>query len=125
MCTQSCTTVCDPLDCSLPGSSVHGDSPGKNTGVACHALLQVIFLTQRSNLSFLCLLHWQAGSLPLAPPGKPKLREELANFRAPPSQTICPGPPVLKVSESKFKETEKRALTSSPGAWTEPGTVNK
>ena len=31
-----------------PGSSVHGDSPGKNTGVGCHALLQWIFLTQGS-----------------------------------------------------------------------------
>ena len=32
---------CKPMDCSLPGSSVHGfDSPGKNTGVGCHALLQ-------------------------------------------------------------------------------------
>ena len=28
---QSCPTLCDPMDCSLPGSSVHGDSPGKNT----------------------------------------------------------------------------------------------
>ena len=26
--------------CNLPGSSVHGNSPGKNTGVSCHALLQ-------------------------------------------------------------------------------------
>ena len=31
---------CDPRDCSLPGSSVHGDSPGKKTGVGCHFLLQ-------------------------------------------------------------------------------------
>ena len=31
---QSCLTLCDPMDCSPPGSSVHGDSPGKNTGVA-------------------------------------------------------------------------------------------
>ena len=30
---QSCPTLCDPVDCSLPASSVHGDSPGKNTGV--------------------------------------------------------------------------------------------
>ena len=37
--TQSCLTLCDPMDCSPPGSSVHGDSPGKNTGVGCHALL--------------------------------------------------------------------------------------
>ena len=38
--TQSCLTLWDPMDCSLPGSSVHRDSPGKNTGVGCHALLQ-------------------------------------------------------------------------------------
>ena len=47
--TQSCPTLCNPMDCSLPGSSVHGDSLGKNTGVGCHALLQGIFLTQGSN----------------------------------------------------------------------------
>ena len=46
---QSCLTLCDLMDCSPPGSSVHEDSPGKNTGVGCHALLQGIFLTQRSN----------------------------------------------------------------------------
>ena len=34
------------MDCSPPGSSVHGDSPGENTGVGCHALLQGIFPTQ-------------------------------------------------------------------------------
>ena len=45
-------------------------SPGKNTGAGCHALLQRIFLIQESNLSFLRLLHQQAGSLSLAPPGK-------------------------------------------------------
>ena len=46
--TKSCLTLCDPLDCSPPGSSVCGDSSGKNTGVGC--LLQGIFLTQGSNL---------------------------------------------------------------------------
>ena len=45
------------------------DSPGKNTAVGCHALLQGIFPTQGSNLCLLRLLHWQAGSLPLMPPG--------------------------------------------------------
>ena len=38
--TQSCQTLCIPIDCSPPGSSVHGYSSGKNTGVGCHALLQ-------------------------------------------------------------------------------------
>ena len=47
--TQSCPTLCDPIDGSPPGSSVHGDSPGKNTGVGCHFLLQGIFPTQGSN----------------------------------------------------------------------------
>ena len=42
----SCLSLCDPMDCSLPGSSVHGDSPGKNTGGGCRALLQGIFPTQ-------------------------------------------------------------------------------
>ena len=46
---QSCPTLCDPMDCSPPGSSVHGGSPGKNTGVGCHALPQGIFPTQESN----------------------------------------------------------------------------
>ena len=40
------------------------DSPGKNTGVGCHFLLQGLFSTQGSNPSLLCLLHWQADSLP-------------------------------------------------------------
>ena len=47
---QSCPTLCDTMDSNLPGSSVPGDSPGKNTGVGCHAL-QGIFPTQGSNLA--------------------------------------------------------------------------
>ena len=42
-------TFCDPMDCSPPGSSVQRDSPGKDTGVGCHALCQGIFPTQGSN----------------------------------------------------------------------------
>ena len=44
--------LCNPMDCSLPGSSFHGDSPGKNTGVGCHTLLQRIFSTQGLNPVF-------------------------------------------------------------------------
>ena len=43
---QSCPTLRDPMDCSLPGSSVHGIFPGKSTGVGCHCLLQS-FLNDR------------------------------------------------------------------------------
>ena len=45
----SCPTLCNLMDCILPDSSVHGDSPGKNTGVGCHAFLQGVFPTQVSN----------------------------------------------------------------------------
>ena len=45
--------------------------PAKNTGVDCHALLQGIFPTQELNSHLQCLQYWQAGSLPLAAPGKP------------------------------------------------------
>ena len=54
---QSCPTLCDPMDCSLLGSSTHGDSPGRNIGVGCHALLQGIFPVQGSNPHLLCLLY--------------------------------------------------------------------
>ena len=68
---QSCPTLCDPMGCSPPGLSVQWDSPSKNTGVGCHALLQGIFPTQGSNPCILYLLHWKAASLALAPRGKP------------------------------------------------------
>ena len=43
---QSCNfSLCNAMDHSSPGSPIYGDSPGKNTGVSCHPLLQGIFLT--------------------------------------------------------------------------------
>ena len=48
--TQSCLTLCNPMDYSPPGS---WDFPGKDTGVGCHFLLQGIFPTQGSNLGLL------------------------------------------------------------------------
>ena len=62
---QSCPSLCDPMDCSPPGSSVYGNSPGKNTGVSCHALLQGVFPTQGLNPGLLHCRH----SLPSEPPG--------------------------------------------------------
>ena len=59
------------MDCCLPDTSVYGIFPGKNAGGGCHALLQGFFLTQGWNPHPLCLLHWQASSLPFVPPGKP------------------------------------------------------
>ena len=39
---QSCPTLSNPMNCSLPGSSIHGIFPGKSTGVGCHCLLRYI-----------------------------------------------------------------------------------
>ena len=55
---SACPTLCNPMDYSPLGSSAHG-------------ILQGIFPNQESNPYLLCLLHWQMGSLSLAPPGKP------------------------------------------------------
>ena len=61
---SSVLTLCDPMDCSLPGFSVHGIFQARVLEwVGCHFLLQGIFLTQGLNPR---LLHWQAGCLPLS-----------------------------------------------------------
>ena len=61
---QSRPTLCDPMDCSPPGSSVHGT-------LQTRILEWVVMLFSRgSNLCLLCLQHWQEDCLPLAPPGK-------------------------------------------------------
>ena len=69
------------MDCSPPGSSVHGDSPGKNTGVGCHAFLQGIFPTQGSNPGLLhcrrilyCLSHQGRLFPPLVPASQPRAK---------------------------------------------------
>ena len=65
---QSCPTLSDPMDCSPPGPSVPGDSPGKHTAVGCHALLQGNLPNSGVEPRSPSL---QAGSLPVEPPGKP------------------------------------------------------
>ena len=67
---QSCPAVCDPMDCSPPGSSIQVILQAKNTGMGCHALLWGSS-QPRDWTHVSCLLHWQVGSLPLALSGKP------------------------------------------------------
>ena len=79
---QSCLTLCDPVDCSSPGASIHGIFQAKNTGVGCHLLLRGILLqgilpTQESNSHLFHLLHWQADSLPALHLGSPICRQFL------------------------------------------------
>ena len=76
---QSCLTLCDPMDCSLPGSSVHGILQAR--------ILEWIAVPccRRSSdsgikLESLCLLHQQVGSLILAPPGN-SLAPDRVNVR--------------------------------------------
>ena len=62
---HSCPTLCNPMDCSLPGSSIHGVLEARILEwVAMPSLLQGLIPTQGSNL------HWKQGSLPLVSPGK-------------------------------------------------------
>ena len=89
---QSCPTHCNPMDHSLPGSSVHGVSPGKNTGVGCHALLQGIFPTQGSNPG---LLHCRRILYHLSHQGRPKpsfLQPVPWGARAASKTSECPHP---------------------------------
>ena len=73
---QLCLTLCNLIDYTHQ-APLSMDSLGKNTGVCCHALLQGVFPTQGLNPHLLRLLHWQSGSLLLAPPDQVHLNEVL------------------------------------------------
>ena len=86
--TQLCPTLCNPMACSLPGFSVHRDSPGRNTRVARHALLQGVFSIQGLKPVFphyrriLCHLShqgspWSMVTLLLSPSLHPSLHQTL------------------------------------------------
>ena len=72
--TQLCLTICNPMDCSPPGSSVHGDSPGKNTGVGCHAFPKGIEPGSPA---------LQADSLPAELPGEPIITQNANKSNVP------------------------------------------
>ena len=65
---------CDPVDCSLPGSSVHEILQTRIMELVAMPSSRGSFLTQGSNPCLLFLLHWQVGSLPPVPLGKPNDR---------------------------------------------------
>ena len=81
------------------------DSPGKNTGVGCHFLLQGIFPPPGPNLGSFCLLHWQVGSLPLAPPGKSQvLGTQVCLTLCDPRDCGQPGSSVHEISQTRILE---------------------
>ena len=102
---QSCPTLWDPMDCSPPGSSVHGASPGKNTRLGCHALLQGIFPTQGSNSGF---LHCRQILYHLSHQGSPKVNVITSNLR------YCRETASLKfyIQQKSFKNEEKISIFS-------------
>ena len=75
VCVCVCVCVCSVVSDSLGLYGLQpppGNSPGNNTGVGCHFLLQGIFPAQGSNPGRLQLLHWQTdGFFTPVPSGKP------------------------------------------------------
>ena len=78
------------------------NSLGKNTGVGCCALLQGIFLTQGLNPLLLCLLHWQVGSLPLAPLRKPAQLLSHVQLFVTPWSLACQAPLSMGLSRQEY-----------------------
>ena len=70
---QLCPTLCNPIECSLPGSSVHGILQAIILEWIAMPSPRGIFLTEELNSYLLHLLRWQAGSLPLAPREAPRV----------------------------------------------------
>ena len=76
---QSCLTICDPTDCSLPGCSVHGIFQARKLESVAISFSKFL-LNQRSKP---CLLHLQADSLPLSHQGSPCSRHtRILNYKA-------------------------------------------
>ena len=106
----SCVWLCNAMDCKPTRLLCPWDSPGRNTGVGCHTLLQGIFPTQGSNPHLLCLLLWQAGSLLLASPGKPSNYWFLAS---PHSYSLYPNVVFLPISMAP-RHTQSRTRGTHP-----------
>ena len=100
--TQSCPTLCSTME-QPPRLLCPWDLPGKDIGVGCHFLLHKIFPTQGLNPHLLCLLHWQASSLPLVPPAKPLLVTRGNEF------SFC-----LSSFELDFCHSQQSNLTNRP-----------
>ena len=73
---QSCPTLCDPIDGSPPGSSCPWDSPGKNTGVGCHFLLQCMKVKSESKVAQSCPTLSDPMDCTQAPPSMGFSRQE-------------------------------------------------
>ena len=100
---QSCPTLCDPIDSSPPGSHPW-DSPGKNTGVGCHFLLQCMKVKRESEVaqSYPTLSDPMDCSLP---------GSSVLSNQGPILMTLFNISYLLKISLSKYRHTEGMAST--------------
>ena len=102
--SQLCPTL---MDWSPPDASVHGDSPGKNTGVGCHALLQGIFPTQGSNPG---LPHCRWILYCLSHQGSPCCPEEEPEAQRAPLEASVTKQGMLSDSSSSLKAPQEQGL---------------
>ena len=108
----SCLTLCDPIDCCPPGSSVHWISQARILELVF--LLQGIFPTQGSNLH---LLHWWVDSLPLSHQGSPQTQPSLyPNLRLPASRPVRKFNSVVEATQSRYlvSAAAAKSLQSCP-----------
>ena len=107
-----CSVVSDSLRPWGLQSTCAWDSPGKNTGGRCHFLLEGVFPTQGWSLHLLHLLHWQAGSLPVAQPRKPQGTSSAVSSNMVAARALCD---YFKLNWFKWN-TIKECFSS--GSWT-------
>ena len=142
-----CLTLFYPMDCSPLGCSVHGDSPGKNTGMGSHALLQGNFPTQGPNPSLLRLMHcrqilycWitggarhMLGSFNGQEPGGPESTDKKIKERkrgwyllvyAGSQQSPCTGLALFTKASGALSMGWRRRALSQEGLWSPGSKVN-
>ena len=84
-CVLCVFTLCNSRSCSPPNCSLHEIFQARTLEWVAISFSKGIFLTQGSNSCLLCLLHYQADSLPVVPPGKP-----LVILLGCPQKMVCP-----------------------------------
>ena len=115
---KSCPALCDPSDYKPSGSSVHGGSPGKNTRMSSHALLQGIFPTQGSKPG---LPHCRRILCHLSHQGSPRKLEWDPTPKDIPDPGIEPGSPALQVDSSPAELPGKHTNSLPHLRWIQTG----
>ena len=122
---QSSLTLCDPLDCSPPGSSVHRIFPGKGTEVGCHALLHGVFSTPGSNppllhcrrifFFFFFLLSELPGKRCDVCSPSPNIQVRTATHGQQPASLLVPAECLLFLLEAYLQSATRLCTNASPG----------